>query len=487
MSWQFADLATWVIAMQWVFLLYFIGANGGYTLLNLLSLTGIKRYMEARAMDTLPRIYSGFEPPVSILVPAHNEEATIAASVRSLLQFEYPEFEVVVVNDGSTDDTLAALTREFALAPFPEAYWKRLPIQPVRGIYRSALHPNLRVLDKINGGKADALNAGINAARYPLYCALDANSILQPDSLKRVVQPFLQDPNTVASGAAARIANGCTVNDGFIAEVDLPGNPLALIQLVEYLRAFLFGRLGWSPMNAVLILSGAFGVFRKEAVVEAGGYRRDAVDEDMELVVRLHRLNRLAGLRYRIALVPDPILWTEVPESLVVLARQRMRWQRGLSESLSLNIKLLFHPRGGAAGWAAFPFTVLFEWLGPLLEVLAYVLMTAAWLFGLVSAQAFVAFMLVAIGMGIMVSVSALLLEELSFHVYHKPGQLAWLLGAVIMENCGYRQLVAVWRTVGLLRWAIGARTGRGAGTRNAGWQQQQQRRAPGPSSERRP
>ena len=487
MNWQFADLANWVSAMQWVFLLYFIGANGGYTLLNLLSLTAIKRYMEARAMDALPRIYSGFEPPVSILVPARNEEATIAASVRSLLQFEYPEFEVVVVNDGSTDGTLAALTREFALGPFPEAYWKRLPIQPVRGIYRSALHPNLRVLDKVNGGKADALNAGINAARYPLYCALDANSILQPDSLKRLVQPFLQDPTTVASGAAARIANGCTVNDGFIAEVDLPGHPLALIQLVEYLRAFLFGRLGWSPMNAVLILSGAFGVFRKEAVVQAGGYRCDAVDGDMELVVRLHRLNRLAGLPYRIALVPDPILWTEVPESLVVLARQRVRWQCGLSESLSLNIRLLFHPRGGAAGWAAFPFTALFEWLGPLLEVLAYVMITAAWLFGLVSAQAFVAFMLVAIGMGIMVSVSALLLEELSFHIYRKPGQLAWLLGAVIMENCGYRQLIAVWRLVGLLRWATTARARRGMGTKSAGWQHQRQRPTPGSSSERRP
>ncbi len=487
MSGQMADPATLVSAMQWMFLLYFIGANAGYTLLNLRSLTSIRRYLEARALDTLPHIYSGFEPPVSVLVPARNEEATIAAFVRSLLQFEYPEFEVVVVNDGSTDGTLAALTREFALAPFPEAYWKRLPIQPLHGIYRSALHPNLRVLDKVNGGKADALNAGINAARYPLYCALDANSILQPDSLKRLVQPFLQDPATVACGAAARIANGCTVDDGFLAEVGLPGHPLALIQLVEYLRAFLFGRLGWSPMNAVLIHSGAFGVFRKETVVEAGGYRCDTVDEDLELVVRLHRLNRLAGRPYRIALVPDPILWTEVPESLAVLARQRARWQRGLSESLFLNIRLLFHPRGGAAGWVAFPFTALFEWLGPLLEVAAYVLMTAAWLFGLVSVQAFVAFMLVAIGMGIMVSVSTLLLEELSFHIYRKPGQLAWLLGAVIMENCGYRQLVALWRLAGLLRWMAGSATRRGGITGGSGRPQPRQRPTADSTGQRRP
>jgi len=486
MNWQMTDLAPWVSTIQWVFLLYFIGVNGGYTLLNLVSLFGIKRYLEGRALDTLPHIYSGFEPPVSVLVPARNEEATIAASVRSLLQFEYPEFEVVVVNDGSSDGTLAALTREFALAPFPEAYWKRLHIQTIRGIYRSAMHPNLRVLDKVNGGKADALNAGINAARFPLYCAVDANSILQPDSLKRAVQPFLQDPKTVATVTAARIANGCTVSDGFIAEVELPGHPLALIQVVEYLRAYLFGRLGWSPMNAVLIVSGAFGVFKKEAVVQAGGYRCGIVDEDMELVLRLHRLNRLRGHAYRITLVPDPIVWTEVPESLAVLARQRVRWQRGLSESLLLNIRLLFHPRGGAAGWGAFPFAVLFEWLGPLLEVLAYLLMTAAWVFGLVSAQAFVAFMLVAIGMGIMVSVSALLLDELSFHIYRKPGQLAWLLGAVMMENCGYRQLVAVWRLAGLMSW-MSQGAPRGSQIAGSALPKPHQRAAADPRSQRRP
>lgn len=470
MNGQITDSGTWISAMQWMFMLYFLGVNGGYTLLNLLSLGSLKRYMETRALHSVPHIFSGFEPPVSIVVPARNEEATLAASVRSLLQLEYPEFEIVVVNDGSTDGTLAALIREFGLAPFPEAYWKRLAVQPVRGIYRSALHPNLRVLDKVNGGKADALNAGVNTARYPLYCAIDANSILQPDTLKRLVQPFLEDPTTVASAAAARIANGCTVNDSFIAEVELPGNPLALIQIVEYLRAFLFGRLGWSPMNSLMILSGGLGVFRKEAVVEAGGYRCDAVDEDVELVVRLHRLNRLAGLPYRIALVPDPILWTEVPESVAMLARQRVRWQHGLAESLCVNIRLLFHPRGGAAGWVAFPFLALFEWLGPLLEVLAYTLMTAAWLFGLVSAQAFVAFMLVAIGMGIMVSVSALLLEELSFHVYRKPAQLAWLLGAVIMENCGYRQLVAVLRLAGLIRWVSGRATREGGIAGGSNW-----------------
>jgi cellulose synthase/poly-beta-1,6-N-acetylglucosamine synthase-like glycosyltransferase len=211
-----------VVAVQWLFLAYFIGMNGGYVLLNLLSMRSLRRFMEASALDTLPRTASGFEPPVTIIVPGFNEQATIAASVRSLLQLEYPEYEVIVVNDGSRDATLATLKREFGLALFPEAYWRRLPTKSVHGIYRSAKHPNLRVIDKANGGKADALNAGINAARYPLFCAVDADSILQRDSLHRVVQPFLEDPATIAAGGTVRIANGCSVTEGFLTKVGPP-------------------------------------------------------------------------------------------------------------------------------------------------------------------------------------------------------------------------------------------------------------------------
>ncbi len=370
--------ADWVIGLQWFFLLYFIGINTGYMMLNLLSLGSLKRYVESHSLDDLPRGISGFEPPVSVLVPAYNEEATIAGSVRSMLQLNYPDYEVVVINDGSKDGTMDALRREFALLPFPEAYWQRLPAQPVRAIYRSTTHPTLRVVDKENGGKADALNAGINASRYPLFCGVDADSVLERDSLRRVIEPFLEDPRTIASGGTVRIANGCTVVSGFLTRVGLPRNLLALLQIVEYLRAFLFGRLGWSPLNAVLIISGAFGIFRKEVVVEAGGYRRDTVGEDMELVVRLHRLHRKRRIPYRIVFVPDPICWTEAPESLKVLKNQRVRWQRGLSESLTMNLGLLFHPRGGAAGWLAFPFMAVFEWLGPLIEVAGYAFMISA-------------------------------------------------------------------------------------------------------------
>jgi cellulose synthase/poly-beta-1,6-N-acetylglucosamine synthase-like glycosyltransferase len=462
---------TWIIGAQWFFLLYFIGINTGYLLLNLLSYGSLRRYLQSHGGAVSLRLYAGFEPPVSILVPAYNEEATIAASVQSLLQLSYPEYEVIVVNDGSKDKTLESLQREFRLVPFPEAYWRRLAVKPVRKIYRSTLHHNLRVIDKENGGKADALNAAINASRYPLICGVDADSILERASLQRVVRPILEDPRTIATGGTVRVANGCRVEGGFLTQVGLPRKLLPLFQIVEYLRAFLFGRLGWSVLNAMLIISGAFGVFRKENVVAVGGYRTDTIGEDMELIVRLHRINRLAGTPYRITFVPDPVCWTEAPESLRVLKNQRVRWQRGLSESLTLNLELLLHPRGGAAGWVAFPFMVVFEWLGPLIEVAGYVLMIAGFALGIVSRDAFIAFMAVALSFGVMLSVSALLLEELSFHVYSRPRELAVLLAVSLLENFGYRQLNSVWRLWGLLQWAVGAKSRWGEMTRSATWQ----------------
>src|SRR6185369_10958297 len=284
-------------------------------------------------LTRLPEIFTGFEPKISVLVPAYNEEANIAASIRSLLQLDYPDYEVVVINDGSRDRTLDVLREEFALQEFPEAFLVRLQTRPVRGLYRSLVHPQLRVIDKVNGGKADALNAGINGARFPLFCGVDADSILQQDSLRLVARPFLEDPSTVACGGTIRIANGCQMSGGALVRAGVPRSYLALCQTVEYLRAFLFGRAGWSPLNALLIISGAFGLFDKEVVVQVGGYRTDSIGEDMELVVRLHRILRKRRQKYRIALVPDPVCWTEAPEDLQTLKNQRVRWQRGLSDS----------------------------------------------------------------------------------------------------------------------------------------------------------
>ncbi|MBI2745801.1 MAG: glycosyltransferase family 2 protein [Burkholderiales bacterium] len=452
-------------------LVYFIALNGIYLLLNLLSTLSLRRINQLREINELPHAHTMLEPPISVLVPAYNEETTIAATVRSVLQLTYPEFEIIVINDGSRDGTLEVLQREFSLLPFPEAYRIQLPTEPVRGIYRSATYPQLRVIDKHNGGKADSLNAGINASRFPLFCGVDADSILQRNSLQQVVQPFLRDPHMIVTGGTIRAANGCEVKDGYLTRVDLPRNPLALFQVVEYLRAFLFGRLGWSSINGVLIISGAFGLFRKEAVIEAGGYRRNTIGEDMELIVRLHRHMREHRRPYRIEFVPDPVCWTEVPEDLRTLRNQRVRWQRGLSESLNSHWPLMFNRRGGWPGWVAFPYMVFFEWLGPVFEFGGYVWFIYAFFAGLISWQAFAVFLFLAIGLGILLSASGLMLEEISFHLYPRKRHLALLALFVFLENLGYRQLNAWWRLVGLVQWIRQKEHQWGAMKRKGSWQ----------------
>ena len=458
-------------AIEFGFLLYFIGLNAGYLGLNLVSLLTLPRYMQLHVLGNLPPIYSGLEPPISIVAPAYNEQACIVTSIRSLLQLNYSEFELVIVNDGSKDETLEVLKREFKLALFPEAYRNRLPSKPVRGIYLSTIYPNLRVIDKENGGKADSINAGINAARYPLFCVIDSDSILERDSIQKTVQPFLEDSKTVACGGTIRIANGCRVRGGFLEQAGLPRNPLALFQVAEYLRAFLFGRLGWLPFNALLIISGAFGIFHKETVISVGGFRTDTIGEDMELVMRLHRVLTERGVPYRIAFIPDPVCWTEAPEDLRTLRSQRIRWHHGLGDSLKINRGLLFQRGSGFVGWLATPFFVFFEWLGPLIQVTGYVFVVISYLLGLLSLEATLTFFLLSVGLGMLLSTTSLLLEEISFHTYPKMRHVLLLLLAMIVENLGYRQLNSYWRLKGLIQWMLGRKAVWGVMTRSGSWQ----------------
>ncbi|SFG46752.1 Glycosyltransferase, catalytic subunit of cellulose synthase and poly-beta-1,6-N-acetylglucosamine synthase [Duganella sp. CF458] len=453
-------------------LVYFVLLNGGYLMLNFLAMYALRRRSQEAILDDLPQVYSALEPPISMIVPAYNEAATIVTSIRSMLQLSYSEMEVVVINDGSTDQTLQVMIDEFGLVPFPEAYRIQLETKPVKAIYRSTRFPNLRVVDKVNGGKADSTNAGINAARYPLFCCVDADSILQRDSLQRLVRPFLGDPLMVATGGTVRIANGCEVRGGFLTRVGMPKNPWALFQVVEYLRAFMFGRLGWSVINGMLIISGAFGLFRKDTVVAVGGYNPKAIGEDMELVVRMHRKLRSRGIPYKIEFVPDPVCWTEAPEDYKQLRNQRIRWSRGLSESLTTNWGLMFSRHGGVAGWMAFPFFMLFEWLGPFVELFGYIFMAVSWWQGWVSWESFLIFLFLAIGLGILLSAFGLLLEEMSFHLYPRPGHLLILAAVVVLENFGYRQINSWWRLIGLYKWARREEAKWGVMTRKADWQQ---------------
>lgn len=434
-----------LLAVQWFFLLYFLALNAVYVMLILRAIGGIARYMQSREVAGLPHLLGGFAPPVTLVIPAHNEEANILRTLRSLEQ-HYPEYEIVVVNDGSTDRTLEVLTAAYSLKPFPEAYRARLATRPVRAIYQSTVDPRLRVVDKEQGGRGDAVNAGVNIAHYPWVCRVDADSILQRDSLMLIVEPLLEDPTVVASGGTIRVANGCRSKDGLFVEADLPRKPLVLFQVIEYLRAFLYGRMGWSAMNAHLIISGAFGIYHKETFVAAGGYRSDTIGEDMELIVRLHRTLSAQRKRYRITFVPEPICWSTVPETIGQLRRQRVRWQVGLAESLAMNRGLMFHREGSFTGWFAFPFTVFFEWFGPVVETCGYIFVISGFALGLVSLSVFLTFLLLATGFGILLSTCALLLEEMSFRLYKKPRHILVLLAFAVLDNFGYRQLNTFWR-----------------------------------------
>ncbi len=456
--------------VNWFFLFYFVGLHGVYLMLTVSSMLYLPKFLREHSTEDMSPLHADFEPPVTIIVPAYNEAATIASSVSALMQLEYPEYEIIVINDGSTDNTLDVLIDKFSLHPFPEVYHIKIETKPVTTIYRSTKFSNIRVIDKTNGGKADSINTGINASYYPLFCCIDADSVLERNSLKKVVRPFVEDPETVASGGVVRILNGCSVKDGFISKVGLSKNILALFQVVEYLRAFMFGRLGWTPMNALLIISGAFSVFRKETVISVGGYKTDCIGEDMEIVVRLHRILIEQGRPYKIHFVPDPVCWTEAPESLSVLKNQRVRWQIGLAESLMANKSLLFNRKGGAVSWLAFPFFLLFECFGPILEVFGFLIIAYSFYSGLIPNEFFLIFMMLAVGLGMLISVISLSLEEVSFRSSNNAAELFLLFIIAIVENLGYRQLNALWRVTGIIKWLTKADNKWGDMTREASW-----------------
>lgn len=429
-----------------------------------------RRLVEPRSSTLYGRV-AEVAMPISLLAPAFNEEATIAESIRSLLSLHYPNFEVIVVNDGSKDRTLDVLIEAFGLKPVARAFESSVPHKPIRGIYGSPDQPRLVVVDKENGGKADALNAGISVCRTPLFCAIDADSILEPDALLRVVQPFIDDPQrTIAAGGTIRIANGCKVKAGRIVEVGLPRRLLPLLQVMEYLRAFLMARLAWSEVNALILISGAFGIFRRAEAVEVGGYTLGTVGEDLEIIVKLHRRMREQGRDYRIQFIPEPVCWTEAPETLAVLGRQRARWQRGALETFAKHKDMMFSRRYGRIGWLGMGNVFLVDVMGPLIEVIGYLLVPLFWALGLLSLDYFVAFLAVTFSFGITVSTGALILEELELKRVTGPKGLLVLLGAAIIENFGYRQINNLWRVRGYWQWlrkseAWGTMTRRGFAT----------------------
>ncbi|WP_440772195.1 glycosyltransferase family 2 protein [Natronorubrum sp. DTA28] len=452
-----------VADLLWLVSLFFVGyfalVNGSYLFIHLVSFVVLRWNIRNWLFKPTYDPYSSpFLPGIAIVVPAYNEEAVIVESVRSLLNIEYPNVEVIVVNDGSKDGTLEAVTNDFDLDRVDASVPFDLPCETVRDVYQST-DRNLFVIDKENGGKADALNAGIFFTDQPLFCAIDADSMVERTALLEVAEPFLQHPTkTLATGGAVRVVNGCETSRGVITGVGLSKNRLANIQVVEYLRAFLSGRIGLSGLGGLLIISGAFGLFRTSAVREVGGYSTETITEDMELIVRLHR--HYADTDYRIEFVPYPVVWTEVPTTRQVLGAQRMRWFQGLLETLWLHRSMIGRRKYGMIGLFALPFFLLVEAIGPLIEGLGYVIVPLAFILGVLNAPFFVLFLAIAIGIGTLLSWLSVLNEVISFRRYRNPRDIAALLGYALLEHFPFRQ----WKS--LIAWIAFVRYLRG----NAEW-----------------
>ena len=441
---------------------YYLASNLAYLLLLIVALLSSRAHHQHLASLRLERMkLSPITPPITLIAPAHNEEASIVPSVRSLLRVDYPELEVIVVNDGSKDRTLAKLMEEFQLAPARMVYIPHISTAPVRGIYRSAREPRLIVVDKEAGGaKADAVNAGLNAAASPYTCVVDADSMLESDALLRIMVKILEDPKRViAAGGIVRVLNGCELIGGKIRRVRLPKSPIVIIQVVEYLRAFLIGREGWARGNMLTIISGAFGVFRRDVILRAGGYRAKTVGEDFDLVARIHRMMRDEKKDYRITFVSDPVCWTEVPPTTRSLRRQRARWQRGLTEVVWSTRDMLLRRKYGRIGWIALPYMWIFECFAPLLELAGLATIALAAILGVLSRTFFVEFMIYGYLFAAMISVGAVLQEEVTYRRYNDWRDVARLVLFCFLEQVPYRQMHLVWRLQGMWQYVHGDAT----------------------------
>ncbi len=399
-------------------------------------------------------------PPITIIAPAHNEEASIRVAIRNLLELDYPQLEIIVVNDGSADRTLEELRDEFRLRVVRAVYVAEVKSARVRGLYRSDVDSRLLVVDKDAGGsKADAVNAGLNAATSPYICIVDSDSVLERDALLRIMVPILEDPKrVVAVGGIIRVLNGSEIKNGQLRRVRLPRKSIEAIQVIEYLRAFLIGREAWAQGNMLTIISGAFGLFRTDLVRAVGGYRASSIGEDMDVVARMHRHLREKGVDYQIRFVPDPMCWTEVPSDLRSLGRQRARWQKGLLDVLWPNRDMLFRPRYGRIGCFALPYLWLFELLAPIMEIVGITTIILAASLGVLSREFFLQFMIFGYAFATVISIGSVLQEEVTYKRYNDWKDVVRLVSYCFFEHFPYRQLHMIWRLQGLWQYLRGDR-----------------------------
>jgi Glycosyltransferases, probably involved in cell wall biogenesis len=437
-----------------IILLYMLVVLCFYFTVFIVSAIELKKLQELDDVDPYEELIRSYDTkPISILVPAHNEAVGIRESVSSLLSLIYPEYEIIVINDASTDNTLEVMIHSFKMERIPVVIRKTLKCAAIHAVYRSKLSPNVYLIDKDHGGKADSLNAGITLSRFPYFCTIDGDSVLERNALLKVMKPIIDsNESIIAVGGSVRIANGCTISSGEVMNIRLDRNPIVIMQVIEYLRAFLIGRIGLSKYNILMIVSGAFGVFNKKWAIKAGGYNTKTVGEDMELVVRLHQLIKDEKQDKKIKYIPDPVCWTEAPSNLRMLWRQRARWNRGLCETLWMHRKMLFNPKYKYVGLISLPYFFFIELLGTLVEFIGYLILIFGSLFSLISVTMSVLLFCFSLLLGSLLSMCGVLLEEWSLKRYPKVMDLVALFFFALTETFWYRPLTTFFRFTGILQ-----------------------------------
>lgn len=415
--------------------------NALLSIAELKSYSNKNKYVDYKSMMTFEKL-----PTISIIAPAYNEEKTIIENIKCLLTLQYPNFEIIIVNDGSKDNSLSKIIDYFQLIKVDKAFGQELESEEIRGIYQSnnPAFNNLVIVDKHNGGKADALNAGINIAKNELFLAIDVDCLLESDAMLKMVKPFLVDSEkiVIASGGVIRIANSCEVSDGKITKVNYPKNFWAKFQVLEYFRAFTLGRMAWSKLNGLLIISGAFGLFDRKRVIKVGGYDKTSVGEDLELVVRLRRyMHEVEKKKYRVAFIPDPLCWTEVPETLKVLSTQRNRWTRGTIDTILKHKKMFLNPKYGLIGMVSFPSWILFEWFAPILQSVGLIYLFLVILFGMLNVTAYVTLLIFILLFSLMYSLFAILFEAYTYHKYRGKSYLIQSFLFIFLEMIIYQPM----------------------------------------------
>ncbi|MDR1673087.1 MAG: glycosyltransferase family 2 protein [Bacteroidales bacterium] len=435
-----------------------------YLTLSFISAAALRKYLRKNSyVDYHSIILAPLTPSVSVIAPAYNEERSIVENIRALMSLYYNNFEVIVVNDGSTDGTFNRMMEAYELERVSYFFDYRIPCERIRGVYKShnRSFKKLTVIDKVNGGKADALNAGINISKKDLICSIDVDSIMEPDALLKMVKPFMEETGkeVIGAGGVIRIANSCVIEDGQIKEIRLPNEFLPRVQVLEYTRAFLLARMAWGKLNGLLLISGALGMFDKEVVIQCGGYSTKTVGEDMELVVRMRRYMAEHKRPYQVVYIPDPLVWTEVPATRKILARQRNRWTRGTLETLRTHKKLFFNYKYGIFGMLGYTYWFFFEWLAPILEFLGYLYFAYLIIVQAVNWSFFLLLLAFVYFFAVFLSTWAVLFEEKTFHKYKNRKDVFRLIGTAFFEPLLYHPLTVWWAMRGNIDYLRGVRS----------------------------